>query len=209
MDPPPDERYLRFVMGPATEGRKEAPLFAAHWKMSQEELRRSFSHLAAIQRKQLEEIRRLSGSDDHQEALQFAVQLEKAVNGTSLVLVLEVGRACLLFPGDAQWGTWRAALADSEWRDLLARTTFFKIGHHGSRNATPKELVEQVLTDGLAAMVSTSTVSIWPDIPREPLLEALAKKTTRGLVRSDKPPAELPDGFRRIDDLCLELEVPL
>lgn len=213
MDPPRDERYLRFVEEPAVgEGKeKETLLFAPRWKMSQEEMRSipAFSHLATIQRKQLKEIRSLSDSKDHREALEFAVQLEKAVNGTSLVLVLEVGRACLLFPGDAQWGTWRAALADAEWRDLLARTSFFKIGHHGSHNATPKELVEQVLPEGLAAMVSTTKVSTWPDIPRQPLLEALAKKSTRGLVRSDEPPSELPEGFRRIDDLCLELEVPL
>ena len=40
--------------------------------------------------------------------LAVAVALEKAVNGTSLVLAFEIGDALLLFPGDAQWGTWKA-----------------------------------------------------------------------------------------------------
>src|SRR6185437_8008044 len=35
-----------------------------------------------------------------------AVSLDRAINGTSLVLVFEFGDARLLFPGDAQWGTW-------------------------------------------------------------------------------------------------------
>ncbi|HEX4962496.1 MAG TPA: MBL fold metallo-hydrolase [Thermoanaerobaculia bacterium] len=210
MDPPRDERYLRLAMEPETSGQERAALFASRWTMSQEELKRipSFSHLAAVKTRQLRKIQRFSRIDS-QETLQLAVQLEKAINGTSLVLIFEVGKACLLFPGDAQWGTWRVALADTEWRDLLARTSFFKIGHHGSHNATPKDLVEHVLPEGLAAMVSTRKVSNWPDIPRAPLLEALSKKSTRGLVRSDDPPSELPDAFSRVDDLCMELKVPL
>ena len=208
MDPPSDERYLRLLDEPGAEAMSRPP-FAQHWEIPAEDLKRSFPHLAALRGKPLKAIERLSTTADHPEAFQLAVQLEKAVNGTSLVLVIEIGRACLVFPGDAQWGTWRAALADAEWRELLARTSFLKVGHHGSHNATPKELVEQVLPEGLAAMVSTTKVSHWPDIPRQPLLEALAKKSTRGLVRSDEPPTELPAGFRRVDDLCLELEVPL
>lgn len=214
MDPPGDERYLRLGMQPgigrAGPAAAPSPPFAARWAMSQEGLAaiEEFSHLAAIPKRQLRAIERFSEIEP-EEALQLAVQLEKAVNGTSLVLIFEVGQVCLLFPGDAQWGTWRAALADPEWRELLARTSFLKIGHHGSHNATPRDLVEQVLPEGLAAMVSTHKVSNWPDIPRGPLLEALAKKSTRGLVRSDEPPADLPEGFRRVDDLCLEVDIPL
>jgi beta-lactamase superfamily II metal-dependent hydrolase len=212
MDPPVDERYLRLGMRPdaGPDGPAQSPPFASRWTMSQEALAGipQFSHLAAIRKRQLRTIERFSKIDP-EEALQLAVQLEKAVNGTSLVLVFEVGQVCLLFPGDAQWGTWRAALADPEWRELLARTRFLKIGHHGSHNATPRDLVDHVLPEGLAAMVSTHKVSNWPDIPRQPLLDALAKKSTRGLVRSDEPPADLPEGFRRVDDLCLEVDIPL
>jgi hypothetical protein len=61
------------------------------------------------------------------------------MNNTSLVLVFEVGGTRLLFPGDAQLENWQYALANEKYRALLAGTTLYKVGHHGSRNATPKE----------------------------------------------------------------------
>ena len=64
--------------------------------------------------------------------------LDKQMNNTSLILVFEVGGARLLFPGDAQIENWQYALANPKYRKLLADTTFYKVGHHGSRNATPK-----------------------------------------------------------------------
>ena len=64
--------------------------------------------------------------------------LDKQMNNTSLILVFEVGGARLLFPGDAQLENWQYALKNPEYRKLLAGTTLYKVGHHGSRNATPK-----------------------------------------------------------------------
>jgi hypothetical protein len=64
--------------------------------------------------------------------------LDKQMNNTSLILVFEVGGSRLLFPGDAQIENWQYALANAEYRKLLADTTLYKVGHHGSRNATPK-----------------------------------------------------------------------
>jgi hypothetical protein len=64
--------------------------------------------------------------------------LDQQMNNTSLVLVFEVGGARLLFPGDAQIENWQYALANPEYRKLLSGTTLYKVGHHGSRNATPK-----------------------------------------------------------------------
>lgn len=112
----------------------------------------------------------------------LTVSLDKAVNGTSLVLVFEIGDAVLLFPGDAQWGTWNAILRDSEARELLSRVNFFKIGHHGSHNATPKEFVTNVLQNNCCAMMSTKAGK-WASIPRQPLVSALEAKTR--LARSD------------------------
>jgi hypothetical protein len=64
--------------------------------------------------------------------------LDKQMNNTSLILVFEVGGARLLFPGDAQIENWQYALDNPDYRKLLADTTLYKVGHHGSRNATPK-----------------------------------------------------------------------
>jgi len=113
--------------------------------------------------------------------------LDKAVNGTSLMIVLKIGETHLLFPGDAQWGTWTVALNNPDSQAVLKKTKFLKVGHHGSHNATPPTFVKTFLKDrDVHAMVSTRPVSNWPDIPREPLLADL---TACGCswVRSDDP----------------------
>jgi len=210
MDPPAGRSYLQMTEAQAARQNEPWPPFRPGWKVIAKEMANdaATAHLVPARETDLRTIRNYSRQDSG-EALAVAVQLEKAVNGTSLVLVFELGRSCLLFSGDAQWGTWRAALGDLEWRDLLARATFCKVGHHGSHNATPKELIENVLADGFAAMVSTRPVSNWPDIPRAPLLEALARKTGKRVVRSDKPPRRLPAGFERARDLYIDFKTPL
>ncbi|MBX5483281.1 MAG: hypothetical protein IRZ16_15775 [Myxococcaceae bacterium] len=70
--------------------------------------------------------------------------LDGAMNNTSLVLLFEVGGKKLLFPGDAQIESWEYALRRAENREevkrLLADVHVYKVGHHGSLNATPKSL---------------------------------------------------------------------
>jgi beta-lactamase superfamily II metal-dependent hydrolase len=138
--------------------------------------------------------------------LAVAVALDKAVNGTSLMLMLQVSGTYLLFPGDAQWGTWQLALADSEWREMLTRTAFYKIGHHGSHNATPREFVDTLIPDGVCAMASTCTRKVWPDIPKLPLLEALTGKKAK-VVRSDQETLPMPPGFTASDGV-VEVRLP-
>jgi beta-lactamase superfamily II metal-dependent hydrolase len=138
--------------------------------------------------------------------LAAAVALEQAVNGTSLMLMFEIGRAILLFPGDAQWGTWDNALKTS--RPLLERTNFLKVGHHGSHNASPKTFVEGVLGTDFKAMVSTRPTKLYKQIPRLPLLEALEEKqAVPALARSDAQ--AVPSSFRRISDICVEATVAI
>jgi hypothetical protein len=133
--------------------------------------------------------------------LAAAVAIEQAANGTSLMLVFEIGQAVLLFPGDAQWGTWDNAIKTA--RPLLERTNFLKVGHHGSHNASPKSFVNDVLGGDFKAMVSTRPTKIFKQIPRLPLLTALvAKQAAPALARSDQ--AAVPAAFHRISDICVE-----
>lgn len=127
--------------------------------------------------------------------------LDKAVNGTSLVVIIQVENTTLLFPGDAQWGTWKAMLSNSEARELLKNVSFYKVGHHCSHNATPREFVEDLLQKDAFVMASLAAIPQWPDIPRQQLLTALNKKT-RFIARSDSPEAPFP--FKNRDDF-LEL----
>lgn len=141
---------------------------------------------------------------------ELAFRLDSVLNNTSLMLVFVVGGAVLLFPGDAQWGSWKAALNDAESRRLLDRVTFLKVGHHGSHNATPKSFIHQCLaprklTAKIASMISVVPRGKW-EIPRQPLVDALIDVTMSRTVRSDTAgPAMAP--FSRNKDMWIEAEV--
>ncbi len=83
----------------------------------------------------------------------LALQLDSLTNNTSLALAIEriSDGKVLLFPADAQQGNWLSWHdAAMQWKvpdaagathtvrttDLLERTVFYKVGHHGSHNAT-------------------------------------------------------------------------
>ncbi len=67
-------------------------------------------------------------------------RLDRALNNTSLILLFRCGSKSLLFPGDAQWENWAFALSRPEYQAMLAEVDLYKVGHHGSLNATPKTL---------------------------------------------------------------------
>ena len=82
---------------------------------------------------------------DADEQLAIVRSLDDAMNNTSLILVFDIGGTLLLFPGDAQIENWQYALQDApnaaEIRERLKGTRLYKVGHHGSLNATPKSLL--------------------------------------------------------------------
>ena len=146
---------------------------------------------------------------------ELAMQLDSKTNNTSLVLAIEhlPSKQVLLFAADAQVGNWRG-WAELEFdrgddddkvavKDLLARTVFYKVGHHGSRNATrgPGGL-EAMTSPNLTAFVPTDDKMAekvkWTDFPAEGLLTRLTQKTNGRLVISDRiwtqPGAPTPPG---------------
>lgn len=200
MDPPTGASYLRFLdgrdaAGALPAGRSSSPSTATARPAPHRPFSRSFtfdegtylSHWPdlILAPKVKEAAASIMRGDD----MAATVALDKAVNGTSLMLMIEMGDAYLLFPGDAQWGTWRGALDHPPSRELLSRTTFYKVGHHGSHNATPKEFVETVLANRRlwGAATSVKHVDSWPLIPKDELMTALEGLTER-VVRSDDPP---------------------
>jgi beta-lactamase superfamily II metal-dependent hydrolase len=198
MDPPKGKSYLRMsTLQLLPEGASPSPF-------SHEFVQQGYSGtMTSLTADEIDAIQRAGSLSD----LAVAVALDKAVNGTSLMLMLEVAGTHLLFPGDAQWGTWQAALADPQWREMLKQTGFYKIGHHGSHNATPPDFVEDLLPTHTCAMASTRTRKIWPDIPRIPLLDALTRKQTN-VARSDAP---VPAGgiFTQQRAGTIEARIPL
>ncbi|MFO1020219.1 MAG: hypothetical protein U0903_05935 [Planctomycetales bacterium] len=135
----------------------------------------------------------------------LALQLDSATNNTSLVLAFEFidSGDVLLFVGDAQAGNWKSwddlsfKIKDPDGdtqevtaADLLARTIFYKVGHHGSHNATLKEKgLERMTSNRLAAVIPVDVnvahnVKGWTRMPLPSITEALKKKCTL-LFQSD------------------------
>jgi hypothetical protein len=111
--------------------------------------------------------------------------LDKAMNNTSLILLFEVGNKCILFPGDAQIENWLFALGQKKTRALLKRVTLYKVGHHGSLNATPKSMWKLFGNRGekkLTSLLSTldgvhGETKRKTEVPRRTLVDELKKRS--------------------------------
>jgi hypothetical protein len=200
MTPPSGESFLSLLgMSDKLEDRqaKVPEPFGEEWVDD----KRSPKELDEDTRKRLENIH------DGLET-KLAIALDNALNNTSLMLMLVIGNAYLLFPGDAQWGTWRELMEDEAACQLLRNTTFYKVGHHGSHNATPITFVKKYLgarSGNTWAMVPVTPYGKWPQIPRQPLLDNIKKKT-KYFVRSDQPGTA--PGFNRDSDWYVEAAIP-
>jgi hypothetical protein len=147
----------------------------------------------------------------------LALNLASDTNNTSLALAFELGPPgkgpVLLFAADAQVGNWLS------WRDqsygergkkvkidqLLDRVRLYKVGHHGSHNATvrrdPRDLSSPdpngapfglELMNDIIAMIPVDHDAVkkkMPDpwlMPHEPLYRRLRDKARRRVLRSDQ-----------------------
>lgn len=161
------------------------------------------------------EARRVDG-DWLGSAEMLALKIDGDVNNTSLALAIEVpGRRVLLFPADAQIGNWES-WHDQKYpsgkdpdtgkdippeagecaTDILARVVLYKVGHHGSHNATLRGLGLELMTHPeLAAMIPVveevakeQVTSNNPDgwaMPYDHLYSALKAKTVGRILRGD------------------------
>ncbi|VTZ50527.1 conserved hypothetical protein [Methylocella tundrae] len=141
-------------------------------------------------------------------AAELALALQSYTNNTSLVLALELGNIgtgdVLLFAADAQvgnWESWQDWQCEKDGRkitgpDLLKRTIFYKVGHHGSHNATLKQRgVDQM--DALKAAIipvdeEEALKKHWGRLPLSDLIAALEKKKAL-VLRTDQKPSGPPD----------------
>jgi hypothetical protein len=152
-----------------------------------------------------EEWRRVE-DDWTQVAETLALNLDSHTNNTCLVLAFEFSDTgeVFLFPADAQVGNW-LSWQDLRWKiktaagpqevtgpDLLSRTIFYKVGHHGSHNATLRTLgLEQMTHEDLVAFIpvfkAQAEKNRWMGMPFGPLVKRLQQKTGGRLLMSDKP----------------------
>jgi hypothetical protein len=140
-------------------------------------------------------------------ASDLALQLDSLTNNTSLALAIErvSDGKVMLFPADAQQGNWLSWHdAGMVWKpagapavkaaDLLARTVFYKVGHHGSHNATAsakglelmksaRDLVAFVPVDRAVALTRNPKGS-WR-MPARALYRRLLEQCEGRVLRSD------------------------
>jgi hypothetical protein len=150
-------------------------------------------------------------------AEQLALDLDNDTNNTSLTLAFELGDigegSVFLFVGDAQvgnWLSWRSQTYKARGRtfaadDLLARTILYKVGHHGSHNATVKRdplhksaehpqgepFGLELMPSRLIALIPVDQDAVrkrmpkpW-HMPHTPLYERLLEKAAGRVLRSD------------------------
>jgi hypothetical protein len=129
----------------------------------------------------------------------LALQLDSATNNTCLVLAFELpNKQVLLFAADAQVGNW-LSWQDLTWEvagkkvtgpDLLNRTVFYKVGHHGSHNATLREQgLEEMKSLKLAFVPVNQEMAKkknWNKMPLSDLMDRLNEITGHQVVRIDE-----------------------
>jgi len=130
----------------------------------------------------------------------FALQMDNYVNNTSLALAFEFDDGdVLLFPGDAQVGNWQCWSTDTgfDMDKLLPNTIFYKVGHHGSHNATLKAALDQMTNSRLVAMIPTNenfarNSKKWK-MPARNLNKVLKERTGGRILRNDQGMNRVPN----------------
>jgi beta-lactamase superfamily II metal-dependent hydrolase len=137
------------------------------------------------------------------QTLEIVRDLDNVMNNTSVILLFEIGRRKLLFPGDAQIENWAYALQNKKWCKLLKDVNLYKVGHHGSLNATPKSLWNLFRYKGdrhvhnrLETLCSTKagkhgSAKSGTEVPRRVLVKELQANSTFMSTESYKAPEKL------------------
>ncbi len=129
----------------------------------------------------------------------LALYMDTYTNNSSLAFAIECVKSgkVLLFPADAQTGNW-LSWRDLKWSDpnlktddLLKRTSIYKVGHHGSHNATLVAALEMMSEGNLSALlpVNKNDSNIKKEngwrMPAAKLEERLLQKTSGRILRHD------------------------
>jgi hypothetical protein len=137
--------------------------------------------------------------------LRIVRTFDDALNNTSLILLIEAGDRRMLFTGDAQIENWNYVLKgdeDEKRRSTLcaklSEVDLYKVGHHGSRNATPRSLFNLWDAGNHPMVCLLSTLpgfhgkTVATAVPRATLLHALRRRSNGHLYSTDELPAATP-----------------
>lgn len=134
-------------------------------------------------------------------ASNLALRMNSLTNNLSLALAIEFENSgkIMLFPGDAEFGSWQS-WHKIEWeedaceggkkistQDLLNQTVFYKVAHHLSHNGTARSIGLEMMTHpDLAAMATLDYEIIsngWKStMPNQAIIDDLLQKTSGRLM---------------------------
>lgn len=201
------------TMTDTRRGPKVIEPFPKEWKATKRDYRERDLRDELIDYKQL-----ASDVDNAQPDMlaAAAAKIENFLNNQSLVVLFEFDGKKLLFAGDAQGGNWEYWLFKSDMpvkdptkagdliqksKELLETIDFYKVGHHGSTNATPIQAIEAAIArpksgNGFVSMCSTEDEVYGSrdkdsEVPRIPLMKVLQDGSC--LLRSDAIQIEFTD----------------
>jgi hypothetical protein len=141
-------------------------------------------------------------------ASDLALQLDAYTNNTSLVLCFQFDNGdTMLFPGDAQIGSWLSwpklkwVVPDEKRGDqtitgaeLLEQCVLYKVGHHGSHNATARQDGLQTMKRLKQAIIPVDEAEAkrkrWNHMPLPAILDELERLAEKGVIRADDTPAD-------------------
>ncbi len=153
----------------------------------------------------------------------LALALDNITNNCSLALAIELADSrVLLFAADAQVGSW-LSWHKLKWTvggkektgpDLLRRTVFYKVGHHGSHNATLREGGLELMRHLELAMIPVDRAAAlkrsWQALPSSNVERRLKEITGGCVLRADRePPAALANRMTQDPEKSLYFEVKI
>jgi beta-lactamase superfamily II metal-dependent hydrolase len=122
----------------------------------------------------------------------FALRMNSLTNNLSLVLAFEFVESgkVVLFPGDAEFGSWKS-WHGIDWEphvpgltteDLLNRVVFYKVAHHLSHNGTAKSIGLEMMTGSDLVAMATLDYNVissgWKStMPNRMIVKQLLEKT--------------------------------
>ncbi len=134
----------------------------------------------------------------------LGLRMNSLTNNLSLALAIEVEstKEVLLFPGDAEYGSW-SSWHKIDWgneqdsntkhltEDLLNRTILYKVAHHMSHNGTAERLGLDMMTDPKLTAMATLDYDVissgWKNtMPNKFILDDLLLKTKGRVIFSNE-----------------------
>lgn len=215
------DQILRFAMGNAQPDEKDQPFAAPYGKIKARDLARKLADNTLLTQDEAwladHYCRSRSGSQSRRALFDrrkidedwlgavgpLALKLDSDTNNTSLVLAFDLpDGTSMVFAGDAQVGNWLSwhnqiykvdATTSYTAEQILNRTRFYKVGHHGSHNATLDEKgLAMMRRDDLVAIIPTDESvgnkqgrSGW-QMPNPRVRAALLARTGGRILRNDR-----------------------